>query len=65
MSVYRCLYDAVLEALDYFEQREDISGETNDDGSPRPNEAMQMASMLRSALKEARAIARAELEQMK
>jgi hypothetical protein len=45
------LAGVLMDLLEYFEQREDISDETNDDGSPRPNEAMQLASQIRTALR--------------
>ena len=43
---------AIVEALEYFEAREDISCETTDDGAPLPNEEMVLAGRLREAIGE-------------
>lgn len=42
----------LIEALEYFEAREDISCETTDDGAPLPNEEMVLAERLREAIGE-------------
>jgi hypothetical protein len=42
----------LIEALEYFEVREDISCETTDDGAPLPNEEMVLAERLREAIGE-------------
>ncbi len=42
----------LIEALEYFEAREDISCETTDDGAPLPNEEMILAERLREAIGE-------------
>jgi hypothetical protein len=42
----------LIDALEYFEAREDISCETTDDGAPLPNEEMILAERLREAIGE-------------
>lgn len=44
------LESELYKALEYFEEREDISGETTDDGHPLPNEEMELASSIRQEL---------------
>jgi hypothetical protein len=41
---------ALNECAAYFDQRADISSEHNEDGSPRPNEEMQLLQMIEEAL---------------
>ncbi len=48
-----CMASELLSALDYFESREDIDSEHEEDGSPRPNEEMRMANSIREVLKRA------------
>ena len=45
---------SVIEACwEYMDQRADISNETDDDGSPRPNEEMRLAQELLDILEKA------------
>jgi hypothetical protein len=44
------LQDTLADVLEYLEQREDITDQTSDDGSPYPNEEMKLATRVRWAL---------------
>lgn len=44
------LESELYKALEYFEEREDISDETTDDGHPLPGEEMILASSIRESL---------------
>ena len=46
----KSLESELYKALEYFEEREDISGETTDDGHPLPGEEMVLASSIRMEL---------------
>jgi hypothetical protein len=44
------LHEVLDECATYFDQRSDISDETNEDGSPRPNKEMQMLTMIEEVM---------------